>query len=60
MNITDKQGSRVCLMNTSINSLCSGLACASNGVDIAVPEKGISSEALHAWWMLGEALIAAD
>jgi hypothetical protein len=58
MNITDEQGSRACLMNTSENSLHSGLARASNGGDID-PEKDHLSEALHACWLPGEALVAA-
>jgi hypothetical protein len=59
MNITDKQGSRTCLMNTSENSLHSGLAWASDGEDIVEPEMAHLSEARHACWMLGEALVAA-
>jgi hypothetical protein len=45
MYITDKQGSRACLMNNGKNSLCSGLAWASDGNDIIVPEKGHLSDA---------------
>jgi hypothetical protein len=59
MNITYDQGSRACLMNTSENSLRSGLAWASDGGDIVVPEKGRLSEAGHTCWMPGEALITA-
>jgi hypothetical protein len=43
-------------MNTGENSLCSGLASASDGGDI-VPEKGRLSEAGLTCWMLAEALV---
>jgi hypothetical protein len=58
INITDNQGSRVCLMNTSEHSLRSGLACANDGGDI-FPEKVYLSEAGHVCWMPGEALVTA-
>jgi hypothetical protein len=45
-------------MNNSENSLRSRLACASDGSDIVVPEKGHFSEAGHACWIPGKALIA--
>jgi hypothetical protein len=60
MNITDEQGSRVCLMNTGEKSLHSGLAWAIDGSDIVVPEKGRLSETGRACWKPGEALVAAD
>jgi hypothetical protein len=59
MNITDDQGSRACLLNTGKNSIHSGLACASDSDDIFVTEKSHLSEAGHACWIPGEALVAA-
>jgi hypothetical protein len=43
---------------TGENSLCSGLAWASDSDDIVVPEKGRLSEAGCACWRPDEALIA--
>jgi hypothetical protein len=60
MNITDEHGNRACLMNTSENSLYSGLARASSSGDIVVPEKGHLLEALHTCWMPNKAFVTAD
>jgi hypothetical protein len=46
-------------MNTDKNSLRSGLAWASYGGDIVVPEKGRLSGAGCACWMPGQALVSA-